>query len=508
MIRGLLLAVVLLIGSDLAMAQDLHDPSRVYSGLLELVKNSAYQWNSRLQGYAHSLFWGLALIEFIWIIFPYLFKTADLGELLEKLLRFVMTIGFFATLLIYSVQWAEAIINSFRQAGATAAGSGVQLHPGDMFSLGVELAYTVADVNTMNPGVAISVALAALLILLCYAFIAAFVLYTLCESYVIINAGVIFIGFGGSQWTRPFSLAILRYAVSVGAKLFVLHLIVGLVMQSARDWQMAYQHDNSSMWTMVGLAVVCALLSKSIPDLIQGMITGTSNSGGSVLGGMAAATLAGATAGAAMAAQAIGGNSVLGGVGQSVADLLKGSGSGSSPGGSSMNMNSGGSNGPSGPPPRPSGGIKMGSNIPNSGPAPVSGTPSGSPSGSGSGTPSGTPQGSASGTPKGSASMMAHAAAELGIKTFGTATSMAVPGAESAAGLSIGTPPSPPDASMSDPMDTPENIIKPAPAPTNAQAAPSAPAGEASSEAAPDAPQVIDTMSDLQKALDNRGKTS
>ena len=62
---------------------------------------------------------------------------------------------------------------------------------------------------------------------MCFTFIAALVFVTLVEAYVIINAAVLFMGFGGSQWTREYALAPIRYAVAVGAKLFVLTLIVG-----------------------------------------------------------------------------------------------------------------------------------------------------------------------------------------------------------------------------------------------------------------------------------------
>ena len=50
---------------------------------------------------------------------------------------------------------------------------------------------------------------------------------------------------------------------------------------------------------MVGLALVCCYLTKTIPDLIGGMISGTSTGGGSAIGGMAVAGAAGAAAAAA-----------------------------------------------------------------------------------------------------------------------------------------------------------------------------------------------------------------
>jgi type IV secretion system protein TrbL len=487
------LAVALLVGSDLAMAQvNLEDPARTFSGLLDLIRNNANQWSSRLQGYARQLFWGLAIIQFVWTFHSYVFKQADMGEFLGELVRFVMIIGFFATLLIFSVQWAEAIVNSFRQAGATAAGVGMQLAPGDMFSLGVELAYTVSDVNTLNPGVGLSVAAAAVIILLCYTFIAAFMALTLVESYIVINASVLFMGFGGSQWTREYAISMLRYALSVGAKLFVLTLIVGLIMESARDWQAAYRHDNTSMWTMVGLALVCALLSKTIPDLIQSLINGVSTGGGGVLGGMAAAGMAFAAGAMATMHSTMGSGGMLGGAGKSVADLLKSSGGtpGSS-GGSSMNsMMGGGSSGgasprSSGPSPRVGGGGT--SSSPTPGPAPSG---SGATS-SATSAASGAALGSTSEGP--SAATMAHAAAELGIKTFGAASSMAVPGMEGSESLSVGPPPSPPETpdlgGMSESLETPDNIIRPEDAPIATS-------------------PVVDTMSSLQETLNNRGKIS
>lgn len=307
--RFALLATLALFGSlfiaTAAQAQDLQDGSAQLSGLLELIQTNAENWGDALQGYATRLFWMLALIQFIWTFFPLVFRQADLGEIVGELIRFILIIGFFAALLEYSTDWASAIVNSFRQAGASAAGlGGTGLRPGEMFGLAVEMADTVGSAETWNPLAATMIALAGVVVLICFAFIAAFMGLTIVESYVVINASVLFMGMGASQWTREYAIAMLRYALSVGAKLFILTLIVGLIISSAREWQAAYNHDSASMWTMVGLSLVCAYLAKTIPDLIQGLITGTSYGGGGALGGMAAAGAAGAAAATAAIATA------------------------------------------------------------------------------------------------------------------------------------------------------------------------------------------------------------
>lgn len=289
-----------------AMAQvDLHDPSGSLTGLLDLIQHSASQWDDQLRGYAKSLFWLLASIQFVWSFMPLIFRQADFGEIVGELLRFILVIGFFYALLLFSADWAGAVVDSFRHAGAHAAGlSETQIRPGELFGVAIELANTISDVETWNPLVAVMVAIAGLMVLLCFTFIAAFMGLTLIESYVVINASVLFMGFGGAQWTREYALAIARYAVAVGAKLFILTLIVGLIVDSAKSWQAAYKHDDASLWTVVGLALVCAYLAKTIPELVAGMISGTSMGGGSIIGGMAVAGAAGATAAIASLAAA------------------------------------------------------------------------------------------------------------------------------------------------------------------------------------------------------------
>jgi len=308
---------------------NLQDASGSFTGLLDLIHTNANNWAGKLKNYATRLFWILASIQLVWTFFPLVIRNADFGEIVGELIRFVLIIGFFFALLLYSVDWATAIVDSFRQAGGKASGLGQGLRPGDIFGLAIEMAQTIGDVTTINPLTAMTIALAGAIVLLCFAFIAAFMGVTLVESYIVINASVLFMGFGGGQWTREYALAMARYAVAVGAKLFVLTLIVGLIMQSAKQWQAAYNHDDASMWTMVGLSLVCAYLAKQIPDLVQSLITGTSTGGGAALGSMAMAAAAVATAGAAAAVGAIGAGAAGAGAGGSAAGGAAGaSGSG------------------------------------------------------------------------------------------------------------------------------------------------------------------------------------
>lgn len=292
-----LVSAILLLSAGSAMAAGDVTQSNEMNGLLRMLYQTASEWSPRLQGYALKLLASLALIQLVWTFMPLVMKQADLGEVVGELIRFFMVIGFFYAVIEHSVPWATAVVDSFRQAAGTASGLGRALQPGDMFAVAVNFSRTIVEgISLFSPGKAILIALVGCLVLLCFAFIAAFMFVTLVESYVIINASVLFFGFGGSQWTRDFAIAPLRFVVAVGAKLFVLTLIVGIIVTSAKSWLAAYTNDEASLMTLAGLALVCAYLTKTIPELIGGMISGTSMGGGSTIGGMAAAGAAGAAA--------------------------------------------------------------------------------------------------------------------------------------------------------------------------------------------------------------------
>ncbi len=528
--RAMLPVIMALVTAFFATNAIAADPAGDYTGLLDLIQQSAASWDANLKGYATKLFWGLAVIHFVWTFFPLVFKQADFGEIIGELIRFILTVGFFFSLLLFSKDWAEAVVESFRIAGSSAAGlGGTGLKPGDIFTTAVELAKVIGDTSTWNPVAGVMIALAAAIVLLCFTFIAAFMGVTIIESFIVINASVLFMGFGGSQWTREYAIAIVRYAVSVGAKLFVLTLIVGLINQAALTWQAAYTADDASMWTMVGLSLACAYISKTIPDLIQGIISGSSMGGGAGLGGMAAAAVAGATAGAAAASGLLEG-AAKSAAKDSASDSLSKSLDASLSGGPDIGNSTGSARGVS----EGLGGNVGGSSSSESASASprTSGagvdTGSKSSSSASTGSPSSTSStGTSQGTteaPKASSSVQeaakqadsgkkpnsegnaagAHGLANAAVRTSGMLAALSVPGMEGAAGLSLGSAPQgaessenndPNSSDFSENSSGVENTIRPSDAPVENQAAessntsqPAAPSTESTSSPAPQAP--------------------
>src|ERR1700722_15030400 len=88
----------------------------------------------------------------------------------------------------------------------------------------------------MNPVAAIVGALEALIVAVAYILIAAALVMALVESYIVVTAGVLFMGFAAFRGTAGIREGNLGYALSVAVKIFLLYLLVAVGMTLSRTW--------------------------------------------------------------------------------------------------------------------------------------------------------------------------------------------------------------------------------------------------------------------------------
>lgn len=142
--------------------------------------------------------------------------------------------------------------------------------------------------------------------------IMAFTLFmTALEAYIVMNAGVILLGFAGSSWTQGFWNKYLSYVGGIAIRLFVMCLILGLVKDTLIDDLNTLNAAIIKMSTpgtmLSGMAdlvgqelrtlidmIICTFLVIKVPSMAGSMLTGSVNSGlGDVIAG-ASMMLAGA----------------------------------------------------------------------------------------------------------------------------------------------------------------------------------------------------------------------
>ena len=203
--------------------------------------NARGAWFDALWPFANGLFALLATIEFAWSMAILALERADLQTFLAGFVRKIMWIGAFFTLLTFGPTWIPAIIDSFIDLGAAAGNGGAPLTPSLVFQRGIEIAGRLMDgagaaMFITNFGASLALVASALLVMLAFVMVTIQFVVAMVESYIVVAAGLIFLGFGGSRWTVPYVERYIALAVAVGVKIMVLYLLIGLGMAVSDGW--------------------------------------------------------------------------------------------------------------------------------------------------------------------------------------------------------------------------------------------------------------------------------
>jgi type IV secretion system protein TrbL len=299
----------------------------VPSQIMDQFRNNRLQWTNNVFVYANSLFGLLAVIEFAWSAAVMLLEKTDLQSWTSALIRKLMWIGAFYALLLNGRFWIPAIIDSFTQLGQNAAGLGA-LSPSGVFMQGLSLAGALMDGASTsafftNPGTSLALAFAALLIVISYTIITINFIVTLVESYIVVSVGFIFLGFGGSRWTAPYTERYIGLAVSIGIKIVLLYCLISAGFDLSLGWLNEAQGISTSprpamtAFDVMGGALIFMMCCWQIPKLFAAVIGGApALTGGdlvataAVVGG--AALAAGGAAAAGVSPLAAGGGAMAG----------------------------------------------------------------------------------------------------------------------------------------------------------------------------------------------------
>jgi type IV secretion system protein TrbL len=351
--------LLLVVAVAFASASTAHAQAPVdVGGTFQQIEQAANAWIPAIMQEASFLFYVLALLDFAWGA-PQLLREHDFNGLFLSLIKKLLVVSFFYAVLINGQVWIPAIVNSFAQLGATAAGVSVAQNPSDIMSQGLQI---VSDLFTKvsstslltEPGGAITTILAACIVLASYIIITLHYVVTKLEAIIVMSAGYIFLGFGGSRWTSPYFERYISLAVSTGVRLMLIYLMLGVFKTISNNWiatMNGYTADQpiTQIFPTLMSMLLFAFASWMIPKMAASIASGTLGTGAADLVGMGAeigkaaalgaATVAvvaatggaGAVAGGALAATetagamggaeaALGAASAVGGVGEAAVE--------------------------------------------------------------------------------------------------------------------------------------------------------------------------------------------
>ena len=296
----------------LAAAATAHAQAPVdVGGTFQQIEQAANAWIPTIMQEASFLFYVLALLDFAWGA-PQLLREHDFNGLFLTLIKKLLVISFFYAVLINGQTWIPAIVNSFAQLGANAAGVSVAQNPSDIMTQGLQIAsdlFTKVSATNMltEPGAAITTTLAACIVLASYFIITLHYVVTKLEAIIVMSAGYIFLGFGGSRWTSPYFERYISLAVSTGVRLMLIYLMLGVFKTISNNWiatMNGYTADQpiTQIFPTLMSMLLFAFASWMIPKMAASIASGTLGSGAADLVGMGAEIGKAAALGAATVA--------------------------------------------------------------------------------------------------------------------------------------------------------------------------------------------------------------
>lgn len=286
----LVLAVALALLPALLLAQAAPAPAPASTVALDNIASSfqagASVWLGRLSSIAQRLFISLGTLEVVVSGLLWMLRRDNLDEIAAKFLLKFIVLSFMLTLITAFGYWLPRIIDSFEEAGSRAIG-GPTISPSSIIDTGVQLAGLVLRaVNwigaVQTPTVLVTglfAAAAALLIEVAYVVIAAMVLLTWIEGFIALGGGVLFLGFAASRWSAAYAENFINYVVSIGIRIFVLYLVVGIGMSVTNDMlpiisaAITTSSDLTPLAQVLGMALLISIVAVRVPLAVAGRVT-------------------------------------------------------------------------------------------------------------------------------------------------------------------------------------------------------------------------------------------
>lgn len=419
---------IILIGAALVLYSTGAAAQLTNQGMLDQVVNQfatkAASWQTVVMAAATWLFWTLGTISLVWTGGMLALRKADIGEFFAEFVRFILFFGFFLWLLRNGPTFASSIIQSLQQLGEQASGTS-SVTPSSIVDIGFMIwKQAITNLSIWSPVDSFVGTLLSAAIMLLLAAVAVNMLLILVSAWILMYAGIFFLGFGGSRWTSDMAINYYKTVLGVAVQLFAMVLLVGIGNDLLTGFYAEMNTGTLNFQELGVMLVFCfalLMLVNKVPGLLSGVITGAGvghagigNFGAGAVAGAAMGAVGMATGAAGMAGAAMmgGAQNLAGGAQAIMAAFSKASGSESGGGGGSSGMgdvmaaagDGGGSGGDSG------GGSALASAMGDSG-------------GGGSSTGGGS-SGSAPGEVKSGSSRAAAVAAKVGRVAAGTAANL------------------------------------------------------------------------------------
>lgn len=275
---------------------------QVDQNIIDRITNKYYEvgstWGNNIKSTAYWLLKITLTVALVIMGLKLGLKKSTLEDFIEE---FVILIAFgsaFFCLILYGQELSGKLISGMSKLSVKVGGSG-QL-PSEVFTNSLKISDIMLGLMKLyTPAVNILVAICGIITALCGALIYGIYILTLCEAWIVLNLGILLLGFGGFGSTRGFAVNFLHHSLGVGLRLFVVQCLINVLAIFLADMLTWEFEDTSEVIVITASFIILVFLVRTLPDSLARMISPhqSGTSAGAMTGAMAAG--AGIAAGAA-----------------------------------------------------------------------------------------------------------------------------------------------------------------------------------------------------------------
>ncbi|MDR5857967.1 P-type conjugative transfer protein TrbL [Halomonas eurihalina] len=309
--RLFVLSIAALMIPEVVSAQELNS-SGVMNDVLHRFYESASTWSEAIESAASRLFWMLVAISMVWTFGIMAVRRADFGEFFAEAIKFIVFTGFFWWILTNAVSGlniAGTIVDSLQHLGVEAGGlANGKLGPSEVVDLGFQLydrtIEATKELGWRQFGTKIAMEGMAIAILVVLAIVAVNLLLLLVSTWILLYAGVFFLGFGGSRWTSDIAINYYRSILNIAAQLLAMVLIVAIGKTFLEHYydQMSDTMASQELAVMLVVSICLLFLVNKVPPLVAGIASGGGSAASAGIGNISTGSAMGAAMGAASVA--------------------------------------------------------------------------------------------------------------------------------------------------------------------------------------------------------------
>ncbi len=290
------LSTVAVIGMALMLYSSGAAAQLTSSGMLDQVvaafATRAASWQTVIMNAATWLFWTLGTISLVWTGATLMLRGGGIQDFFSEFVRFIMFFGFFLWLLRNGPAIASSIIQSLQRLGEQASGVS-SVTPSGIVDIGFMIfRQAIANLTFLSPidsvvGLALSLAIMVLL-----AAVAVNMMLLVVSAWILMYAGIFFLGFGGSRWTSDMAISYYKTVLGVGMQLLTMVILVGIGVDLLSSFYARMNTGTLNFEELGVMLVFCftlLMLITRVPPLVASIVSG---------GGVGAASAIGASAGA------------------------------------------------------------------------------------------------------------------------------------------------------------------------------------------------------------------